>query len=109
MRGLPSDPIVYIAKHYLEKESKDLTKLMQEKGVDVSNPKANKTPFMQALYWINLKTQNYIEALVNSEYVLTSSNEDDLGQNQRLSDIVPLPKKLKPVESLKFQPYPYQD
>lgn len=91
---------VYLAKYGLGKLSKDLTELMQEKGVDVDNAKGNTTPLTQALYLINLKMQNYIYAVVTHPYVLESGGKDEFDKNKALYEAVPLLTKLRPVREL---------
>ena len=101
---------VWTAKYNLEKLSKHLTALMQEKGVDVDTAKENTTPLTQALYLINLKTQNYIHTIVNDRYVLESKGTEKGADNfegyKALYEAVPLPKKLKPVKELGISPEP---
>lgn len=80
--------------------SNALSLIMQEKGVDVENQKNNRTPLTQVLYLINLKAQNYLEAVATSEYVQESKNAVDFGKYKKLSEAVPLPTQLKPIKKL---------
>lgn len=96
---------VWLPKLCLEDMAVNLMNLMQEKGVDVNTLEGNSTPLTQALYLINLKTQNYIYTVVNSRYVLESDarkkNVNDFEGYKSLYEAVPLPKKLRPVKDVK--------
>ncbi|MBT9449444.1 hypothetical protein ICN84_05065 [Akkermansia glycaniphila] len=89
------------AKYNLEQLSKRLMDLVQEKGVDVLDEKANKTPLTLALYQINLKVQNDLEAVITNEYLVSGGPNTDFGQNKNLADVIKLPTNLKPIKSLK--------
>lgn len=90
-------------KYNLEQLSKRLMDLVQEKGVDVLDEKANKTPLTLALYQINLKVQNDLEAVITNEYLVSGGPNTDFGQNKNLADVIKLPTKLKPISSLRTE------
>lgn len=71
----------------------NLAKLCAEKGVDLTDKKANKTPLTRALFEIHETTKLYVDAVANHEYVKKSANLDTLreGGERRLCDVVPLP------------------
>lgn len=70
----------------------NLAKLCAEKGVDLTNKKANKTPLTRALFEIHETTKLYVDAVANHEYVKKSTRMDSvIGDARRLSDVVPLP------------------
>lgn len=90
------------AKYNLEQLSKKLMDLVQEKGVDILDEKANKTPLTLALYQINLKVQNDLEAVITNEYLVLGSSKVDFGANKSLADVIKLPTNLKPIKLLKI-------
>lgn len=70
----------------------NLAKLCAEKGVDLTDKKANKTPLTRALFEIHETTKLYVDAVANHEYVKQSTIMYSLrGDERRLSDVVPLP------------------
>lgn len=71
----------------------NLAKLCAEKGVDLTDKKANKTPLTRALFEIHETTKLYVDAVANHEYVKQSAMQDSLrrGDARRLCDVVPLP------------------
>lgn len=73
----------------------NLAKLCTEKGVDLTDKKANKTPLTRALFEIHETTKLYVDAVANHEYVKQSTRQDSLrrGDARRLSDVVPLPNQ----------------
>lgn len=89
------------AKYNLEQLSKKLMDLVQEKGVDILDEKANKTPLTLALYQINLKVQNDLEAVITNEYLVLGSSKVDFGANKSLADVIKLPTNLNTIKSLK--------
>ncbi len=79
--------------------SQGLNKLMEHKKVDVCNEQANTTPLTRALYLVNLKTQNYLFAILSEPAIAQFEPTKDR-YFRSVSEKVELPSDLIPIRDL---------
>jgi hypothetical protein len=72
---------------------------MEHKKVDVCNEQANTTPLTRALYLVNLKTQNYLFAILSEPAIAQFEPTKDR-YFRSVSEKVDLPSDLIPIRDL---------